>query len=72
MAPEGAAEIARGVGLVTGDDGSGAVWVHGMMTFCWDARDEASRRLAAVQLAELKAATQKQVAAGFGTTPVTV
>jgi hypothetical protein len=70
--PEGAAEIARGVGLVTGDDGSGAVWVHGMMTFCWDARDEASRRLAAVQLAELKAATQKQVAAGFGTTPVTV
>lgn len=70
--PGGATEIARGVGLVTGDDGSGAVWVHGMMTFCWAGGDEASRRLAAVQLAELKAATQKQVAAGFGTTPMTV
>jgi transposase len=70
--PEGATEIARGVGLVTGDDGSGQVWVHGMMTFCWQGGDETSRRLAAVQLAELKAASQKQVAAGFGATPVTV
>ncbi|HXZ72207.1 MAG TPA: helix-turn-helix domain-containing protein [Streptosporangiaceae bacterium] len=70
--PEGATEIARGVGLAAGEDGSGVVWVHGLATFCWDAGDEASRKLAAVQLAELKAATQKQVAAGFGTTPVTV
>src|ERR1035437_1744922 len=37
-----------------------------------EAGDDASRRLAAVQLAELKAATQKQVAAGFGTDAVTV
>jgi hypothetical protein len=70
--PEGAAQIAPGVGLVSGDDGSGTVWVHGMATFCWEASDEASRRLAAVQLTELKAATQKQVAAGFGTDAVTV
>jgi hypothetical protein len=70
--PEGAAEIAPGVGLVSGDDGSGTVWVHGMATFCWEAGDDASRRLAAVQLAELKAATQKQVAAGLGTDAVTV
>ncbi|HXZ75930.1 MAG TPA: helix-turn-helix domain-containing protein [Streptosporangiaceae bacterium] len=70
--PEGATEIGRGVGLVADDDGSGQVWVHGMMTFCWAGGDEASRRLAAVQLAELKAATQKQVAAGFGATPMTV
>ena len=35
-------------------------------------RDEAGRRLAAVQLAELKAATQKQIAAASGTDPVTV
>jgi transposase-like protein len=70
--PEGATEIAPGVGLVSGDDGSGTVWVHGLATFCWEAGGDASRRLAAVQLAELKAATQKQVAAGFGTDAVTV
>src|SRR5271165_3853093 len=70
--PADATEIAGGVGLVTAGDGSGQVWVHGMMTFCWQGGDEASRRLAAVQLAELKAATQKQAAAGFGTTPMTV
>src|ERR1039458_6954616 len=70
--PEGATEIAPGVGLASGDDGSGTEWVHGMATFCWEAGDDASRRLAAVQLAELKAATQKQVAAGFGTDAVTV
>ena len=70
--PEGAAEIAPGVGLASGDDGSGTVWVHGMATLCWEAGDDASRRLAAVQLTELKAATQKQVAAGFGTNAVTM
>ena len=70
--PEDATEIAPGVGLMSGDDGSGTVWVHGMATFCWEAGDEACRRLAAVQLTELKAATQKQVAAGFGTSAVTV
>ena len=70
--PEGAAEIAPGVGLVSGEDGSGTVWVHGMATFCWDAEDEAARKLAAVQLYDLEAATQKQIAAAFGTDPVTV
>src|ERR1035441_2218774 len=67
--PEDATEIAPGVGLMSGDDGSGTVWVHGMATFCWEAGDEACRRLAAVQLTELKAATQKQVAAGVGARP---
>src|SRR5208337_4056074 len=42
------------------------------MTFCWDGGDEAGRRLAAVQLAELKAATQQQVADAFGTGMVTL
>src|ERR1035437_5946621 len=70
--PEGAAEIAPGVGLASGDDGSGTVWVHGMATFCWEAGDDASRRLAAVQLAALEAATEKRVAAGFGPGAVTV
>ena len=45
------------------------MWVHGMATFTWDAGDEAGRRLAAVQVTQLKAATQKQVAAALGTEP---
>ena len=70
--PDGAAEVARGVGLEPLPDGGGAVWVHGLMTFCWDGGDEAGRRLAAVQLAELKAATQQQVADAFGIGVVTL
>lgn len=61
--PGGAAEIAPGVGL---PDGGGQMWVHGMATFTWEAGDEAGRRLAAVQVTTLKAATQRQVAAALG------
>jgi hypothetical protein len=50
LLPGDAAEIAPGVGMVTGPDGSGVMWVHGLATFAWDAGDEAGRRLAAVQL----------------------
>jgi len=46
--------------------------VHGLATFAWDGGDEAARRLAAVQLVRLRAASQRQVAAAFGTGPVTV
>src|SRR5713101_7896711 len=69
--PDSAAEIAPGVGVVA-CDGGGVVWVHGLATFAWDGGDEAARRLAAVQLVRLRAATQRQVAAAFGTDPVTV
>src|SRR5579859_7093042 len=44
LLPAGAAEIAPGVGLVTGDDGGGLVSVHGLATFAWDAGDEAGRQ----------------------------
>ena len=71
LLPAGAAEIAPGVGLVTGADGGGLVSVHGLATFAWDARDEA-RRLAAVQLVRLRAVSQAQAAAAFGVDPVTV
>src|SRR2546429_8384066 len=71
LLPAGAAEIAPGVGLVTGDDG-GLVVVHGLATFAWDAGDEAGRRLAAVQLVRLRAVSQAQAAAAFGGDPVTV
>ena len=70
--PDGAAEVARGVGLESFPDGGGAVWVHGLMTFCWEGEDEAGRRLAGVQLAELKAATQQQIADAFGIGVVTL
>src|SRR5215472_2901888 len=68
---ESAAEIAPGVGVVTGADG-GLVLVHGLATFAWDAGDEAGRRLAAVQLVRLRAASQGQVAGAFGVDPGTV
>src|SRR5580693_7019069 len=71
LLPPGAAEIAPGVGLLTGEDG-GLVAVHGLATFAWDAGDEAGRRLAAVQLVRLRAASQGQVAEAFGVDPATV
>ena len=70
--PDGAVEVARGVGLVTGQDGSGAVWVHGMLTFCWEPGDEAGRRLAALQLIQTGAAKVKEVAAAWDADPSTV
>ncbi len=72
LLPYDAAEIAPGVGVVAGPDGGGVVWVHGLATFAWDAGDEPARRLAAVQLVQLYAATQVQVAAAFGVIPVSV
>src|SRR5260370_966045 len=72
LLPHDAAEIAPGVGVVSGRDGSSVVWVHGLATFAWDAGDEAARRLAAVQLVQLNAATQVQVAQAFGVIPVSV
>ncbi len=69
--PAGAAEIAPGVGLAVAVDG-GLVWVHGLATFAWDSGDEAGRRLAAVQLVRLRAASQAAVAAAFGVDPVTI
>jgi transposase len=71
LLPAGAAEIAPGVGLLTAGDG-GLVVVHGLATFAWDAGDEAGRRLAAVQLVRLRAASQGQVAEGFGVDPATI
>ena len=71
LLPDGAAEIAPGVGLLAGE-GGGLVIVHGLATFAWDAGDEAGRRLAAVQLVRVRAASQGQVAEAFGVDPVTI
>ena len=71
LLPAGAAQIAPGVGLLTGEDG-GLVIVHGLATFAWGSGDEAGRRLAAVQLVRLRAASQGQVAEAFGVDPATI
>ena len=71
LLPAGAAEIAAGVGMLAGGDG-GLVAVHGLAAFAWDAGDEAGRRLAAVQLVRLRAASQGQVAEAFGVDPATI
>jgi len=72
LLPAGAEEIAPGVGVLAGEDGGGLVVVHGLATFAWDPGDEAGRRLAAVQLVRLRAASQGQVAEGFGADPATI
>jgi transposase len=72
LLPAGAREIAPGVGVLAGEDGGGLVTVHGLATFAWDPGDEAGRRLAAVQLVRLRAASQGQVAEGFGVDPATI
>ncbi|TWP32456.1 putative transposase [Leekyejoonella antrihumi] len=52
------------------EDGQGGrVFIRGELVFAWDAGDEAGRRLAAVQLVRIKAATGVAVAAGFGVDP---
>jgi transposase-like protein len=70
--PGGAVEISPAASLLAGPDGGGLVTVHGLATFAWDRGDEAGRRLAAVQLVRLRAASQVQVADGFGVDPATV
>jgi len=66
FAPEGARSIAPGVDVLEPGDGSGAVFLWGLASWCWSAGDIAARRLAAVQLTETRAATARDVAAGFG------
>jgi transposase-like protein len=72
LLPDGAQEIAPGVGLLAGQDGGGLVVVHGLAVFAWDGGDDAGRRLAAVQLVRLRAASQARVAEAFGVDPATV
>ncbi|MGH8922393.1 MAG: helix-turn-helix domain-containing protein, partial [Actinomycetes bacterium] len=72
LIPAGATEIGAAAAMIEDDDGGGRVYVHGHLSFAWDAGDTAGRRFAAVSLMRIKAATQAQVAAAFGTSPLTV
>jgi transposase len=54
------------------DDKGGRVFIRGELCFVWDAGDEAGRRLAAVQLVRIKAASGLDVAAAFAVSTVTL
>src|ERR1035437_3324938 len=71
LAPAGAVLIGDAAALVTDDDG-GRVFIRGELCFVWDAGDDLGRRLAAVQLVRIKAATAMAVATAFGVTTVTL
>jgi transposase len=64
LAP-GGVRVGDAVAVLVDADG-GRVFVHGVLSFAWDAGDDAGRVLAAVQLVRTKAATAVDVAAGFG------
>jgi hypothetical protein len=57
--------------MVAGDEG-GRVFIRSELSFVWDAGDEAGRRLAAVQLVRIKAASLLDVAAAFAVSTVTL
>jgi hypothetical protein len=71
LAPAGAVLIGDAAALVTDGDG-GRVFIRGELCFVWDAGDDLGRRLAAVQLVRIKAATAMAVATAFGVTTVTL
>ena len=71
LIPASATEISAAAAMIEDDDG-GRVYVHGNLCLAWDVGDTAGRRFAAVSLMRTKAATQAQVAAVFGTSPLTV
>ena len=71
LAPGEAMPVGEAAAIVEDDDG-GQVFVHGNLVYAWDVGDTAGRRLAAVSLIRIKAATQLQVAEAFAVQPATV
>jgi prepilin-type processing-associated H-X9-DG protein len=71
LIPTGATEIGAAAAMIE-DELGGRVFVHGNLSFAWDAGDTAGRRFAAVSVMRIKAATQVQVAAAFDTSPLTI
>jgi transposase len=60
------------VAALVQDDEGGRVFIRGELCFVWDGGDEAGRRLAAVQLVRIKAASLLDVAAAFAVSTVTL
>src|SRR5665647_172182 len=71
LAPAGAILIGDAAAMLADVDG-GRVFIRGELCFVWSADDEAGRRLAAVQLVRIKAASLVDVAAAFAVSTVTL
>ena len=54
LTPAGAVEIGAVVALVEDAEGSGRVYVRGELAYLWGPGDQIGRRLAAVQLMQVK------------------
>src|SRR5450631_1610222 len=71
VTPSGGVPFGAVAALVQDADG-GRVFIRGELCFVWDGGDEGGRRLAAVQLVRIKAASGMDVAAAFGVSVVTL
>jgi hypothetical protein len=71
VTPSGAVPFGAVAALVEDADG-GRVFIRGELSFVWDDGDDAGRRLTAVQLVRIKAASGIDVAAAFGVSVVTL
>ncbi len=67
----GSVSLGAAVSLVE-DSAGGRVFIHGQLSYSWDAGDAATRRFAAATLVGLKAATTGAIADGFGVEAVTL
>ncbi|MGH2927988.1 MAG: helix-turn-helix domain-containing protein, partial [Solirubrobacteraceae bacterium] len=72
LVPSGSVAVCDGVALLEAEDGAGTVFIWGQAAFSFDGDDAAARRLAAVQLVNCDAASQREVAAAFGVNETTV
>ena len=66
LVPVGSVMIGNGVHLLDNEDGSGSIFIYGMAAWFWSQNDVVGRRLAAVQLDIVSAATSRDIALGFG------
>jgi prepilin-type processing-associated H-X9-DG protein len=71
LMPGGARLVGAAAAIIEDADG-GRVFVHGNLSYAWDAGDTAARRFAAVSLMRIKAATQLDIAEAFAVKPATV
>src|SRR5664279_3600069 len=69
LTPAGGVPCGKVAALLQDDDG-GLAFIRGELAFVWDAGDEGGRRLAAVQLVRIKAASAVDVAHAFGVSTV--
>jgi hypothetical protein len=71
LTPSGGVPFGAVAALVQDDEG-GRVFIRGELCFVWDGGDEAGRRLAAVQLVRIKAASLVDVPGAFAVSTVTL